>query len=341
MKKNKIPLLLISYLFFSPFLNASSYEPPRMPNGKPSLQGIWSNVSVTDLQRKEGVKSLVLSPQEAAALEGKDFYNIRTKEDAKPNSKKENETLLDGSDLLSGGGYNAFWVDAGTTHGVVKGEIRSSWIVDPDNGRIPYTNSGREKISTLRDRSRANDGPEGRTMSDRCLIGFGGTGGPPMLNVLYNNTYQFVQTDDYLMILVEMAHDARIIRINQQHNPANVTRWLGDSIGYWEGDTFVVETKHWNSIQANRGPIYHSQKGKVIERFSRYSDNQIFYEFTIDDPEFYSQPWRGEMSFNSTEGPVYEYACHEGNIALPGILKGARHQERLGNKVDIADKDEG
>lgn len=325
-----VSLPLFCGLVFTTHAIAADYEPPRTPNGKPSFQGIWTNVSVTDLQRKDGVETLVLSPQRAAELEGKDFYNIRTEEDAKPNSEKENATLLYGSDLLSGGGYNAFWVDAGKTHGRVKGEIRSSWIVDPENGRIPYSESGRKKIATLRDRSKANDGPEGRTMADRCLIGFGGTGGPPMLNVLYNNTYQIVQTDDHIMILVEMVHDARIIKINQQHNPQALSRWLGDSIGYWEGDTLVVETKNWHPTQSKRGPIYHSSKGKVTERFTRYSDTQIFYEFTVDEPDFYSQPWRGEMSFNLTEGPVYEYACHEGNIALPGILKGARHQEKLG-----------
>ncbi|MGI1679791.1 MAG: hypothetical protein K6L75_13705 [Cellvibrionaceae bacterium] len=339
--KNIITLLLVGYLLSEVFgLQAIAYEPPRMRNGKPSFQGIWTNVSVTDLQRKEGVDSLVLTPEKAAELEGKDFYNVRTKEDAKPNDEKENSTLLDGSDLLSGGGYNAFWVDAGSVHGVVKGEIRSSWIIDPANGRIPYSKSGRERIATLRDRSRANDGPEGRTMSDRCLIGFGGTGGPPMLNVLYNNTYQFVQNEDHLMILVEMVHDTRIIKINGKHRPEKLTRWLGDSVGYWDGDTLVVETKNWNDTQAKRGPIYHSRSGKVIERFTRYSDHQILYEFSVDEPDFYSQPWRGEMSFNLAEGPVYEYACHEGNLALPGILKGARHQEKLGLKVDIADEDE-
>jgi hypothetical protein len=337
----KNAFIAASYFCIACSAQSANYEPPRMANGKPSLQGTWTNVSVTDLERKDGVKSLVLSPEEAAIIEGKDFYNIRVKEDAKPNGKKENETLLDGTDLLSGGGYNAFWVDGGTVHGTVKGEIRSSWIVDPDNGRIPYTKEGQKKVAKSRDRSRANDGPEGRTMSDRCLIGFGGTGGPPMLNILYNNTYQFVQTDDHLMILVEMAHDARIIRINGEHNPENLTRWLGDSIGYWDGDTLVVETKNWNDTQAKRGPIYHSKKGRVVERFTRYSEHQIFYEFTVEDSGFYSQPWRGEMSFNTTKGPVYEYACHEGNIALPGILNGARHQEKLRQKVEATVEDEG
>lgn len=341
---NKILCAMAACLLTTSALNTfadDQYKPSRMPDGKPKLQGIWTNVSVTDLQRPAGIDKLVLTPQEAAKIEGEDFYNIRTAEDAQPNDEKENATLLDGSDLLSGGGYNAFWVDTGTHLARVKGEIRSSWITDPENGRIPFSKSGREKMASMRDRSRTNDGPEGRTLSDRCLIGFGGTGGPPMLNVLYNNTYQIVQTPDHIMILVEMVHDARIIRIDGKPIPDNMSKWLGDSVGYWEGDTLVVETRGWNPWQADRGPIYHSPQGKVIERFTRNADNQMIYAFSVEDPVYYSQNWQGEMVFNQTEGPVYEYACHEGNIAMPGILQGARTQEKRGEKVDISDQDEG
>lgn len=318
-----------------------TYDPPRMANGKPSFQGMWTNVSVTDLQRKRGVESLVLSPQAAAEIEGRDFYNIRTKEDAVPNSAEENATLLDGSDLLSGGGYNAFWVDSGSYHGRVKGEIRSSWIIDPQDGRIPFSEEGSKKRAASRT-SRSNDGPEGRTLSDRCLMGFGGTVGPPMLNVLYNNTYQIVQTDDHLMILIEMIHDARIIPIGESNHPeVALSQWAGNSTAYWDGDTLVVETKNWHQQQRSRGPVYMSDTGKVTERFTRYSEQQILYEFIVNDPEYYSQEWRGEMSFNITEGPVHEYACHEGNYAMPGILQGARVQEAAGEESIAIDADEG
>jgi len=301
---------------------------------------LWTNVSVTDLQRKEGVDKLVLTAEEAAEIEGRDFYNVRTAEDARPNTNKENETLLDGSDLLSGGGYNAFWVDTGNRHGVVKGEIRSSWIVDPPNGRIPRLQSeerrpaqGERRPSPSR---RSYDGPESRPLAERCLIGFGNTGGPPMLNVLYNNTYQFVQTKDYLMVLVEMVHDARIIPIYsskakaQQHN-SSVHRWLGNSYSWWEGDTLVVETVNWHPLNAQHTSVRVSDNGKVTEKFSFWQEGQIFYEFIVEDTSLYSQPWRGEMSFNAAQGPVYEYACHEGNYALPGILHGARVQETKEN----------
>lgn len=326
---------VIACFTFSALVLARDYEPPRMPDGKPMLQGTWTNVSVTDLQRKSDVEKLVLTPEEAAEIEGRDFYNQRIAEDAKPNTPEENETLLDGSDLLSGGGYNAFWVEPGETHGVVKGEIRSSWIVDPDNGRIPFSEKGQAKVAERRAaREHASDNPESRTLSDRCLLGFGGTGGPPMLNVLYNNNYEFVQTPDHLVIVVEMVHDARIIPINGEHRPSELQQWLGDSVGWWEGDTLVVETVNWQPQQGRRGPVYMSEQGKVTERFSRYSDAEILYEFTVEDPEYYSQVWHGEMTFTSTDDAAYEYACHEGNFALPGILQGARAQEARGKKVD-------
>lgn len=332
---------VLACLALSALASARDYEPPRMPDGKPSFQGVWTNVSVTDLERKDGVDKLVLTPEEAADIEGKDFYNIRIAEDAQPNSEEENATLLDGSDLLSGGGYNAFWVEPGERHGVVKGEIRSSWIVDPANGQIPFSKNGRAKVTEQRaQRKFASDNPESRTLADRCLIGFGGTGGPPMLNVLYNNNYQFVQTPDHLVIVVEMVHDARIIPIGGQHRPEQLHQWLGDSIGYWEGDTLVVETVNWKPQQGRRGPVYMSEKGKVTERFTRWSDSEIFYEFTVEDPEYYSQVWRGEMTFTSTDNQPFEYACHEGNLALPGILQGARAQEARGEAVTGNEGDE-
>ncbi len=314
-----------------------AYEPPRTPDGKPNFQGNWTNVSVTDLQRKDGVDKLVLTPQEAAEIEGRDFYNIRTAEDAKPNTADENETLLDGSDLLSGGGYNAFWVDTGDKHGVVKGEIRSSWIVDPPSGRMPRLQAqaprpgqGQQRPPSPR---RNYDNPESRPLAERCLIGFGGTGGPPMLNVLYNNTYQFVQTKSHLMVLVEMVHDARVIPIYEsqslaQKHDSSVDKWLGNSYAWWEGDTLVVETVNWNPLQQRRTPVRVSEKGKVTEKFSYYQPGQIYYEFIVEDPTLYSQTWRGEMSFNATDAASFEYACHEGNYALPGILQGARIQEQ-------------
>jgi len=299
------------------------YEPPRTTEGKPDFQGVWTNASITTLQRSNNYPNLVLSSDEVVRATEEHPQNVRqaTDDDLQPGE------LLDGSDLGMGRGYNAFWIDPGVSFGLVKGEYRTSWIVEPENGRIPYSEQGRRLMAEYRNVFSGNDGPEGRALGERCLIGFGGTGGPPMLNVLYNNHYQIVQTSDYLMIMVEMNQDARIIPINGKHRPAELKQWLGDSIGWWDGDTLVVETRNLHPQQARSGPVALSEQGQVTERFSRWSDNQILYEFEVEDPVYYTSTWRGEMSLNTAEGRVYEYACHEGNYGLPGILAGERRAE--------------
>ncbi len=224
------------------------------------------------------------------------------------------------------GGYNAFWLDRGMRVGVVKGQPRSSWITEPADGKMPVSAAGKVRISTILAR-RSEDGPEGMNPADRCLIGSRGSGGPPMLNNIYNNTYQIVQTPTHVMIDVEMMHDVRIIRMEQAHKPEAVTQWLGDSVGRWEGDTLVVTTRGWNRQHGDYEPIFLSEQATVTERFTRTAKDEITYEFAVDDPGFYSQPWKGEMAFTPSNGPVYEFACHEGNYALQHILQGARIRE--------------
>jgi hypothetical protein len=347
--------------------SSAGYAVPHTSWGAPDLQGTWSNASITDMQRSADYPNLVMTPQEVAKMEGSDYYNNRTREDAKP-ADPNDKTLLDGTDLLSGGGYNAFWVDPGTKVAKVKGEFRSSWIVDPPNGRIPRkgapaaaapppppktpTGAPKPGSATVQGPGAVNpnagggfgsyDGPETRPIGERCLVGFGNTGGPVMTNVLYNNHYQIVQSPDSVMILIEMVHDARVIPIvankaAAHHGPDAIKKWLGDSVGWYEGDTLVVETRNVNPIQ--RG--YLSKDGVLTERFSRWDDNQIFYEFTVNDPAQYTQPWRGEMSLNLSKEPFYEYACHEGNYAMSGILAGARKQEREGKSVAHNAEEEG
>jgi hypothetical protein len=346
--------------------SAPGYTPPKTSWGAPDLQGFWSNSSITDMQREPAYPNLVMTQAEVARMEGDDYYNNRTREDAKP-ADPNDKTLLDGSDLLSGGGYNAFWVDPGKHVALVKGEPRSSWIVEPANGRIPRkgaaaapaarpapaaaaapTGAARPGAATVQgpgavDRNAGGgfgsyDNPETRPMGERCIIGFGNTGGPVMTNVLYNNTYQIVQSPDHVMILVEMVHDARIIPITKDRKrPDVIKQWLGDSIGWYEGDTLVVQTK--NVHPGQRG--YISKDGTLTERFSRWNDGQILYEFTVDDPAQYSQTWKGEMAFNASKEPSYEYACHEGNYAMEGILAGARKQEREGKTVKANAAEEG
>ena len=215
----------------------------------------------------------------------------------------------------------------GTNIQVINGELRSSIIVDPPNGQIPYASDPRARFRRDPNLPGPYDGPEGRPLAERCLLSFGSHSGPPMLPVMYNNNYQFVQTEDYVMILAEMAHDARIIRLNDNQHMITMNKWMGDSVGHWDEDTLIVETRGFNPQQNFRGA---SENLTVIERFKRVSSSEILYSFTVEDATMFSQPFTGELVFNArpTKESMYEYACHEGNYALSGILAGARELER-------------
>lgn len=310
---------------------AQEYTRPTTEHGIPDLQGTWSNASITNLTRPRGIDALAVSIEEAIELEKSNIWNR-----VGASQTSVEETVLpdtgESAAAFNTRGYNYFWIDPGTRLGVVKDEVRTSWIVDPASGQIPYL-EGAQQI-------RRNpigvtpvgsfDGPETRPLAERCLMSFSNSGGPVMQNGLYNNTYQIVQNEDYVMILVEMVHDARIIRINQDHKDGTIKPWMGDSVGWYDGDTLVVETINPHPSQR----AYITATGKVTERFTRWSDQQILYEFEVSDPTLYSQPWRGEMSLNRSTEPLYEYACHEGNHSFPGILAGARRQEMEGETVD-------
>lgn len=307
---------------------AQTYEPPRLADGTPDLQGVWTNASVTELQRPSGFDKLVLSAEEAAALESQDFYVNRIRDDAQRVEDVENAPLLDGSDLLSGGGYNAFWVDPGTRVGVVKGEYRSSWIVSPADGRIPYSDAARARLAEIRAVREDYSNPESRPLGERCMV-IGDRVGPPMLNGLYNNTYRFVQAPEHVMIQTEMVSHARVIPLTREHAPAAVQPLFGDSVAWWEGDTLVVETTNFHEAHSTEAkPALLSPAAKVTERFTRISERQIFYAFEIDDPHFYTQVWKGETSLNAMPDSLFEYACHEGNYSMEGVLKGAPVSER-------------
>jgi hypothetical protein len=308
---------------------SEAYAPPRAADGKPDLQGFWVNTSLTSLERSGQFKELVIPAEQAARLEaGRLAANIRADLPTDPNSGAPKA----GQDV---GGYNNAYVDAGLHYATIKGEKRSSWIVDPPNGKLPYTAEGRKQFEDgLHFVRNTFDGPETRPMAERCLVGFGSTGGPPMINVMYNNTYQFVQTPENVVINVEMNHDARIIPLGDAS--MENYQWLGRSKGRWEGDTLVVETTNFHPGESLRtffsASYLLSSDAKVIEKFSRISDSEILYEFTVTDPKLFTQPWRAEMIFNWSPQPAYEYACHEGNHALPGILAGARLNDSLGVK---------
>ena len=297
---------------------------PRTPNGKPDLQGIWSNATQTPLERPAEygtIGFLTLQQREEQERQWRQVIENR----AQP-SDPNRDAPQEGRNV---GGYNNFWVDRGTNVIEINGEFRTSIIVDPDNGQIPYQENWRGKNLTAQLRAMPGvepyDGPELRPLGERCLLSFGSSSGPPMMPVMYNNNYQIVQTEDYIMIMVEMVHDARIIRLNDSHR-TDYAKWMGDSIGHWQGDTLVVETIGLHPYQSRWG---FTDNVKVTERFDLLEGNKIRYNFTVEDPMVYTRSWTGEVAMNRRPAGdrMYEYACHEGNYAFPGILGGARRLE--------------
>jgi len=294
----------------------AKWTAPRTPDGHPDLQGIWTNATITPMERPANLAGkATLTDAEAAALE-----KNASEELAKVDGASE-APLLAAAGSNGTGGYNVLFIDRGSEFARVDGVKRSSLIVDPPDGRVPaITPEARQRNSRVSPMGRL-DSVKDRPLAERCLLGFGSTSGPPMLPVLYNNNYQIVETPDTVVILVEMVHDARIVRMNGKHPGPEVRQWLGDSIGHWEGDTLVVDTTNFTSQTRFRGS---SENLHVIERFTRTDANTILYRVTIDDPTTFSKMWTMEYPFVAAEGPIYEYACHEGNYALTDILGGAR-----------------
>jgi hypothetical protein len=310
---------------------------------RPDLNGTFTNMSLTGLTRPEGVDPLVVNADLAQQIaDGTPIAGIAPGDfDESAPAETPDGAPPAGSIDFGLRGYNSFWTDPGSQLANVMGEFRTSYIIDPPNGQIPRLEEplvdlnrksfGYRYLTGIGD----NSGPEALPLAERCLIGFGNTAGPGMMGTLYNSTYQFVQTDDYVTILVEMAHDARIIptfdseeEARANRRPSVLQQWFGDSVGWYEGDTLIVETVNINSQQMQQSSVPISAAGKITERFTRYSDTEIVYQFTVDDSNLYSQPWTAELSFHATDGRLYEYACHEGNYAMPGILAGARRAER-------------
>jgi hypothetical protein len=303
-----------------------NYKAPRTPDGKPDLQGVWSSASLTTLERGVSygggirINTLVIPDAEVQKFTGESYYAQAYK------AQSGKSDLSEGAfkDRNANAGYNAFWIDPGAEYAKVDGEYRSSWITSTENGRIPYSAEGRSARAARVAGFRAtkNTRPEPRTLGDRCLISYTGQAGPPLVNGMYNNHYQLVQTPGHVLINTEMNHDARIVTIGGAQRPDAIKQWFGDSIARWEGDTLVVETRNVHPIQSTGGYVPISPKGKVIERFTRKSDQILLYQFEVDDPQFYSAAWKGEMPLRLSKERLFEYACHEGNYALPGILRG-------------------
>ena len=286
--------------------DAGDYKPQRNRLGQPDLEGLWSANSLTRLERPEGYPSLVITEAQARAL------------------PPPRPVLTDDDDV---GTLQSEWLDAGLALARLGGEIRTSWIVDPPDGRLPYTPEGRARLKVQPN----SDGPEGRTNNERCLNP--ATAGPPMLNGPYNNHWQIVQTPDHVLISTEQNHEARIVHLgDRRHGPPQIHKWMGDSIGWWAGDSLVIETTNFAPEQSMRrnplAALYLSSEAVVTERFTRVSPTQILYRFAVSDPANFTQVWRGEIPLTVARGPVFEYACHEGNYSMRGILGGARRQEQ-------------
>jgi hypothetical protein len=302
----------VSLLLAVPAL-AGGYRAPRDAYGHPDLGGIWTSTSLTELERPASLKTLTISDEEAAVFEKRRAKEFASVEDGVGGRASE----LD------------FWAPASKL-ARIDGKARTSWIVDPADGRLPYTAAGLAAVRRMPAAINDAANPETRNPSERCLlVGFGGAG-PPMLNGPYASEYEFVQTRDAVAIHLESVHDVRIVRTNvATHLPPGVRPWLGDSIGRWEGETLVVETTNFNPGDAFKAPlgVYIAPDAKVTERFTRIAPSRMLYEFSVEEPKTFSQVWRAQMVFETTKGPIYEYACHEGNYALPGILAGARREE--------------
>jgi hypothetical protein len=289
---------------------------PKAADGHPDLQGIWTNATITPLERMGG--KAAVTDEEGKVIEKKAAEDLASTDGA------SDSPLLRAAGSAGTGGYNMLFIDRGSELTRVDGMKRTSLVIDPEDGKVPATARAGQMRAFASAAGIAFDSVKQRPLSERCLLAFGSSSGPPMLPVLYNNTYQIVQTADTVMILVEMVHDARIIRLNGEHPPANVKLWMGDSIGHWDGDTLVVDTANFRDEVAFRGA---SAKFHVVERFRRVSATQFIYRATMEDPDTWPKPWTIEYSFNTAEGPIYEYACHEGNYAMPDILGGARKLE--------------
>ena len=313
-----------------------TFDPPRLPNGKPDLQGVWDFRTLTPLQRPEDLADkAVLGAEEAAEIEAK----------AAARSAELNAPTTDRDELLPAGGnvgaYNHYWVDQGAT---VVEDQRTSLIVDPPDGRLPALQPGKEMQAlslsadlggTRPNRTRtaglSTDSYEDRGLAERCLLGF--NTGPPIVPSGYNQNIQLFQTSDYVVILHEMVHDARVIPIDgPDHLPPHLHQWNGDSRGYWEGDTLVVESKNFTDQRASFNPSSFTAVGsgatlRLVERFQLVAENTLRYEYTVTDPVTFTRPFTAVLPMKRGD-VMFEYACHEGNYGLYNMLAGAREQER-------------
>ena len=299
---------------------AEASEPPRTAWGAPDLRGIWDFRTITPLERPREMESKeVLTESEAEGFEER-----AARRRAEADTLAVPERCVGSPNFVDCvGSYNQLWFDRGTE---VLADRRSSLIVDPPDGRIPaLTPEARRRADAVAAiRRRPPRGPEDRRVGARCIVGF--NSGPPMSPSAYNNNMQLFQTPEYVAILNEMVHDVRIIPLDgREHLPAHIRQWMGVSRGRWAGDTLVVETGNLTDQTMFKGS---GKNMRVTERFRRIDADTLQYEYSIDDPESFVRPWTAVFPMRLTEGPIYEYACHEGNYGMFNILSGARAEEK-------------
>ena len=314
--------IVCAALLAAALLSAQS-KPPRTSDGQPDLQGIWTNATLTPLQRPPELGNKQYFTEDEAAA----FENQRIQQ----NDVDRIEGARGDADLARRA-YNNVWFDRGNH--VVQSR-RTSLIIDPLDGRIPaFTPEAQTWFAAVQAHTKEHpaDGPEDRYLSERCLL-FGSIG-PPMLPEPYNNNYEIVQGPGYVAILAEMNHDVRLIPLDgRPHLPSGMAQWKGNSRGRWEGDTLIVDTTDFRFNDQSRFGVGYltglsDQNLHVTERFHRTNANTILYQATVDDPTVYTKPWTVEISMSKRDDPIFEYACHEGNYGMSGILSGARAEEK-------------
>ncbi len=293
---------------------SKAYTAPRTPDGQPDLQGVWTNTTYTPLERPKNVTKELYTREEALEI-------IKNAADVE-NDQTEPGTILDVH-------YDFTQFGLDRSQGGMALNLRTSLIVDPADGKIPPLTAEGQKRATERAEARkrmggATDAVQNQPLSVRCIIM--DRAGPPMLAGAYNNNYQIVQVPGYVMILVEMIHDVRIIPLDgRPHLSENVRQWMGSYVGHWEGQTLVVETTNFNGKNPFQGS---SENMRLTERFTRVSDDTIRYQFTMDDPSTWTKPWSAEVPMKKAIGPLFEHACHEGNYGLYNTLAGARAEDK-------------
>lgn len=285
----------------------------RTSFGAPDLQGTWSSLTATPLERPAAFDGPTTTAEKAAAF-------------AVASEKAFRSDTSDGI-----GARDSEWWEFSSDMTRINGQIRTSLIVDPPSGKMPYSDAGRSKLRALQASVFTDfNGPESRPATERCLAGGSGATGAPIFVPRYNANYQIVQTKDYLVISMEQNREVRIVRLNgAPHLPETMRRWMGDSIGWWDGDSLVVETINFVPGDAFKpaSPLLVSHTARVTERFTCLSAGEILYAYTVEDPETFSQTWRAEMILSATHHPIIEYACHEGNYSMTGMLAGGRAKE--------------